>query len=473
MQSEKVISNSKLSDLKKLRKYSLFAALLALTASNVHPAFADNRNRYLTVGDTIVRRIAPMPESDSVYVAKDYTEVHFKVNKFELNLDYMDNGKALLRLDRAIDSLGIENITAIEVISQSSPEGPLRWNQTLTENRSKVITDYINRVFPELSDRLSVNKVAESWENLAMYVDQDPNLEEETRTRILEIIDSDQSVEKKKSLMEKSLGSNPKTGNVYNYLYKYYYPVIRNSGIYILHMVKPEPAFKQEPEKPYLEVPQEPTDTLPYQQQRIAPEPRKRPFIAVKTNLAYDAFFTKDMGWAPIYNIEAELYPTENGRWTWLYEHEFPWHVQDDIHQYLQIINIQLEARRYFKKASNHTGHYLSAYLGGNIFDICFDRKGGHGYQGEGGGAGLGYGYVMPLGKQDSRWKLEFFVKGGFYMTYYDPYDAGSPYKSKYYYEWFDDPSLFVKRNWLFRWFGPTGAGITLSYDLIHKKVKE
>lgn len=460
--------------LNRLKKYTLFAALLVSSASHGQLLFADNQGKLLHVGDTIVKRIMPAPETDSQYVATDYTEVHFRLNKATLDLDYMNNGKSLMHLDRVLDSLGLENITAVEVISQSSPEGTLARNQWLTENRSKVISDYLNRVFPQLKDKITLNKVTESWENLARYVAQDPYLEEETINRILDIIESDESVARKKVQMQ-NLGSDPKTGDIYAYLCKYYYPVIRNSGIYILHMVQPKTILIPEPEKPYAQVPQEPKDTLPYQPQAQQPatQLRKRPLIAVKTNLAYDAFFTKDMGWAPIYNIEAELYPTENGRWTWLYEHEFPWHVQDDIHQYLQIINIQLEARRYFKKASNHTGHYLSAYLGGNIFDICFDRKGGHGYQGEGGGAGLGYGYVMPLGKQDSRWKLEFFVKGGFYMTFYDPYDAGSPYKSKYYYEWFDDPSLFVKRNWLFRWFGPTGAGITLSYDLIHKKVKD
>ena len=32
---------------------------------------------------------------------------------------------------------------------------------------------------------------------------------------------------------------------------------------------------------------------------------------------------------------------------------------------------------------------------------------------------------------------------------------------------------VFMKRNWKFQWlFYPTGAGITLSYDLIHVKSK-
>ena len=203
------------------------------------------------------------------------------------------------------------------------------------------------------------------------------------------------------------------------------------------------------------------------------PPERKRPVLAVKTNLPYYGFFRKDLGWAPIYNVEAEWYPTENGRWTLLGEYEFPWHMAKDNHECFEILNLQLEARRYFKKASNHSGHYLSAYAGVNLFDICFDGYSGHGFQGEGFGGGLGYGYVLPLGKKpDTRWKLEFFIKGGVYVTLYDPYDAGNPFQGKYYYEWYDAPNLFIRRNMIFRWLGPTGAGITLSYDLIRKKVK-
>ena len=80
----------------------------------------------------------------------------------------------------------------------------------------------------------------------------------------------------------------------------------------------------------------------------------------------------------------------------------------------------------------------------------------------------------MPLGKKpDTRWKLEFFIKGGGYMSFYDPYDAGNPFSGKYYYEWYDSPGLFIKRNMIFRWLGPTGLGVTISYDLIFKKVKD
>jgi len=470
---------STISGLKRALFLPLLAAIFSATGI-VLPVNAQIRysESLLPVRDTVVKRILPIPASDSSYIATDYTEIHFRLNKPELDISYMDNGLAMLHLDRVIDSIGAENITAIEIVSQSSPEGTLERNQWLTKNRSEVMLYYMYRVFPSLKDKISMNTVTESWDNLARYVAQDPLITEDTRKRILEVIDSKElSVAAKKTRMKRSLGKDPNVGNVYSYLLEYYYPVIRNSGIYILHNVEPKTAFNIEIEKPHIDetssIPKGAIE-LPSEDKKSESTVRKRPLLAAKTNLLYNSFFTKDLGWGPIYNIEAELYPTENGRWTWLLEYEFPWHTVLDKHQYFQILNLQFEGRRYFRKASNHTGHYLSAYLGANLYDICFDKQAGHGYQGEGFGGGLGYGYVIPLGKKpDTRWKLELLVKAGAYMTLYDPYDAGSPFRGKYYYEWYDAPSLFIRRNMIFRWFGPTGIGATISYDLIRKKVTE
>jgi hypothetical protein len=434
----------------------------------------------LVVGDSIVRRIMPKPISDSAYVSTDYTEIHFRSNKADLDVKYMENKAALEHLDIAIDSIGLENITAIEIVSQSSPEGIYSRNVWLSEHRSQVMVDYVKKTFPELADKLSVNLVSESWENLAQYVYQDPNLDEQTKQKILDLIDSDIKIETKKSRM-KNLGKTKKTGDIYKYLLNNYYPVIRNTGIYILHMLEEETPFNKDPERPPL-LPEPPVNPkgITHEPERPGPPPepeeppRKRPILAVKTNIPYYGFFTKSIGWAPIYNVEAEWYPSEFGRWSWLVEYDFPWHSKESKHQYFQIINLQLEGRRYFKKEYYHTGWYLSGYVGGNYYDICLDDKSYYGYQGEGFGGGLGLGYVQPLGdRATTRWKLEFFVKAGYYMSFYDPYQPGNPYMGKSYYDWHDDPSLFIRRNWVFKWLNPTGVGISISYDLIHKKVKK
>ena len=333
-----------------IKKHILCLIALVIGAVIPNSAYAQinlKQEKLLRVGDTVVHRIMPKPVSDSIYIATDYTEIHFELNKADLDISYMDNGLAMLRLDRVLDSIGLENISAIEIISQSSPEGSLERNTWLTEHRSKVISNYLYRVYPELKSRISINKITESWDNLAHYVALDPYLEEDTRNKILDIIESDQlSVATKKSRLKNSLGSNPQTGDVYSYLTKYYYPVIRNSGIYVLHTLEPEPEYQLEPVKPHVEEQTPAVDTIASEPITIPPldSSRKRPLLSVKTNLLYDAFFVNNVGWAPIYNVEAELYPTENGRWTWLLEYEFPWHSNDDKYFYLQMLNLQIEA---------------------------------------------------------------------------------------------------------------------------------
>lgn len=432
-------------------------------------------DKLIDVGNTFVNRILPIPESDSSYIDADYTDIVFRKNKADLDLGYMNNRKALSHFKDLIDSLGIENIVEIEIVAQASPEGIVSRNVWLAQHRADVMLDYLKNNYPDLNAKLTVHTVNESWDNLAQYVIHDPNLTDEEKERILDIIESPNLTLGDKKALIKKVGRNSKVGDIYyDYLFKYYYPAIRNTGIYVLHnyvapILEVPPISLSEEFKPSA------PDSINFNIAQPAPASpiRKRPILAVKTNLPYYGFFTKDLGWAPIYNIELEWYPTENGRWTWLGEYEFPWHVVPDRHQYFQILNLQLEGRRYFKKATNHSGWYMSGYLGVNLFDICFDRYAGHGYQGEGFGGGLGAGYVLPLGKDpNTRWKLEFLAKAGMYMTLYDPYDAGNPFSGKYYYEWYDAPELFMRRNMIFRWLGPTGVGVSLSYDLIRKKVK-
>ena len=99
---------------------------------------------------------------------------------------------------------------------------------------------YILLAFPELESKISVNTVTESWQNLAMYVAQDPYLSDGIRKKIIDIIDSETlTVGQKKAKLKTELGRESKVGDVYQYLLTTYYAVIRNSGVYILHNMEP------------------------------------------------------------------------------------------------------------------------------------------------------------------------------------------------------------------------------------------
>ena len=400
-------------------------------------------------------------------IATRYLEFKFRFDKYDLDMNYMENRNILDEFNRILDSIGVENITKLAILSQSSPEGVYEHNIWLSEKRSATMNDFMQDNYPELTDILDVNPDGESWQALREYVLNDSKLEEASKNKIIDVIDANINVGTKKWRMENVLGSDANVGNIYKYLYRTYYPRIRFSGVTIDHYTENITLVERPHEEPVAVLTPDTTHAevvLP-----ALPVYERYPKLAVKTNLLYDAVFTPKMGYAPVLNVELEYYLTQHGRWSLLGEYEFPWWSKEEEHQYLQLLNWQMEGRRYFKKDSGFTGHYLSGYAGYNLFDLCFDDESGHGVQGEGAHIGLGYGYVLPLNKKGN-WKLELFLKGGFYLSHYDKYDAGNPHTGKYYYHWFDDPDLFQPRNWRLRWFGPTGAGITLSYDLIYRK---
>ena len=248
---------------------------------------------------------------------------------------------------------------------------------------------------------------------------------------------------------------------VYRYLYQTYYPRIRNSVFCIIYYdIEVVPAqieeiictaMKSSP------IPLEVGADFPIQWTKPI---KREPVLNVRTNLIYDL--------GTVLNVGIEYYP-RNPRWSLLGHYTFPWWDNDPKHQYLQILDWNLEIRYYLQADKRHAGWYVAPYVHWNLYDISIDAE--RGWQGEGKGCGLSAGYVRHLsGKQ--RWKMEFFVRLGYYHSLFDPYHASDPYHGKYYYDWPWAPEDFTPRNHRFQMIGPTGMGVTVSYDLFRRKLK-
>ena len=216
----------------------------------------------------------------------------------------------------------------------------------------------------------------------------------------------------------------------------------------------------------------------------------RREFLSVKTNLLFYGIYMPGYNrWCPIPNIAVEYYPKQ-GHFTFGASFDMPWWQDYNAHKYFQVRNYQLETRYYLKgnKVTNHdtnksnklnkpnyAGVYLQGYLNGGIFGICFDAD--RGWVGEGLGVGIGTGYVMPL-FGNSHWRLDLGLQAGFFRCKYDPYRYGNPvdpsYKDDlYYYKWTLNPSLFKKRQYRWNWIGPTRISMTLSYDLLYRRISK
>ena len=193
--------------------------------------------------------------------------------------------------------------------------------------------------------------------------------------------------------------------------------------------------------------------------------------IAIRTNLLHDFLYVPQFGFAPGGNIQLEYYPL-SGHYTFNAGFTFTNHRHWETHKFMQIRDAQLELRRYFKGQGQFIGTYLSAYAEGMVYGIGFSET--KGWEGEGGGAGLGLGHTFKLNKRGSL-RMELSANFGFFLTRYDPYvwGNGNVIDGKYYYDYHGSISDFKRRNHQFLWFGPTNAGIHLTYDIIYRKKKE
>ena len=62
----------------------------------------------------------------------DRVEVHFKFDKYNLELDYMGNRASFQPFTHKIDSIGISKIDSVVIASQPSPEGANEHNLKLS-----------------------------------------------------------------------------------------------------------------------------------------------------------------------------------------------------------------------------------------------------------------------------------------------------------------------------------------------------
>lgn len=204
----------------------------------------------------------------------------------------------------------------------------------------------------------------------------------------------------------------------------------------------------------------------PYDNTRLRP----RHLIAVRTNLLHDLLVVPQFGFAWGGNIQLEYYP-KKGHITYNAGFTFTNHRHWSDYKFFQIRDLQLEVRRYFQGDGAFIGPYLGVYAHGTKYGIGFSKT--KGWEGEGGGGGLSVGYTCKLNRRGNL-RMEFSASFGLFYTRYDPYVYGNPLTAEedglYYYDYHGNTSDFKERNHQMTWFGPTNAGIHITYDIIYRK---
>ena len=192
-------------------------------------------------------------------------------------------------------------------------------------------------------------------------------------------------------------------------------------------------------------------------------KPKSKPVLAVSTNLPYDITYIPGYGLTSIPSLSLEYYPSKYGHWTVGADVEFPMWQHWDTHSFLQIQNLTLNTRYYFKRGNYH-GLYLLANVNAARYGIGWNAKG---WEGEGLGISLGIGYKLTIYK---RFFLDAGVAAGYFYSRYDPYEYGFDSTQRYYYDYVGVPEEFVRRNHALNWFGPTRVWIAIGFELFSRK---
>ena len=407
-------------------------------------------------------------------------KVVFAVNAYQLKED-----NALLRelADEVLPRINQDSLELAYMMIRgaASPEGPYLYNKQLGEKRAQSLIDFIKAhiAIPVSPENFSLDIEAEDYRTLCIMMQRAGDKDYSLVKAIYDKHIPQNGVGPLKAELQTVRG-----GALWKRLLRDYYPELRVARV-VLFFRKAQPAVVEEETVPevvpvVVVPPTEPDDIMD-----TIRMPR-RELLAVKTNLLMDfAYMPGYNRWCPLPNVAIEYYPLY-GHFTYGLSIDFPWWRHYDDHKFFQVRNYQAEARYYLHTGSIDRGEmpgtkaafsglYFQAYAHAGLYGICFDAD--RGWEGEGVGGGLGIGYVMPITK-NGHWRLEFGAQVGFFTTKYDPYQFENPidpsYKDNlYYYKWTLAPDLFKRRQYRYNWLGPTRVGITLSYDLLYRRIKK
>ena len=357
-----------------------------------------------------------MSSADSLRDVKRHTdiEIHFKLDKSELDLNYMGNEASLRKFAAFIDSVGVSHIDSVVIMSQSSPEGYYGRNMQLSEGRAKVMREYLLTNHPELSGRLYVSPDGESWGRLREYVTSDTVMKKEEKEKVLSIIDADINLETKKWRMKQQ--------PAYKYLYQKYYPLIRNSKFHILYLIysdtaKVKPVVEEVKEVKAAEEVKVVTPPAPTPGDTVVPivSPDVEawvPRLHVKTNLV-------GLGMA-IANLGIEIDFAKH----WSFALPVYYSAWDYFKETLKFRTFALQPELRYWLNEGNDGFFAGAHFGWGYYNFAFD--GLYRYQDRSAktpaiGGGLSLGYRMPLSK-NHKWNMEFAVGAGAYSLHYDKF---------------------------------------------------
>jgi len=420
----------------------------------------------------------PPPEiSDSLFDAAA-RGIRFRVNRTELQ---PNDPFIPLYNERLVPWLKQHDmqLRQVYVKGAASPEGPYQNNVRLSRARTQRLIDFLNAGLGQtIKVPISASSVTEDYALLVKMMGQAGDADHERVRQLWLDCGGDEACCKKRLMALDG-------GKVWARLLKQYFPALRQARVVLWFTRKMEASVKPVPIQTDV-VENKAEEELPQVAELVVAKPEesagmmavaqqpvrymRRHLIALRTNLVHDLLYVPQFGFAPGVNVQLEYYPLR-GHFTLNAGYTHTTHRHWNDYKFFQIRDLQIELRRYFKGGGKFIGPYLSLYGEGAKYGIGFSET--KGWQGEGGGGGLSVGYTCRLNRKGSL-RLELSASVGVFVTRYDPYIYNHPFVGHddglYYYDYYGNAANFQRRNYRFVWYGPTNAGLHLTYDIVYRK---
>ncbi len=233
----------------------------------------------------------------SAQEVKDSVQIHFRMGKSHLDASWRDNRQSL---DRIADSLrigysdSIYSLQKIWVVGAASPEGSIRLNKELSEKRAETLFSYLSQ-YRILPDSLkTADFIGRDWNGLLRLAEEDPRLpyREETLALLRNITQGANTVNDPLKLIQELRGGVP-----YRYMYRHLFPELRYSSLYLWYRKIQNPQAPVQLPPPVVVFRSLGSAVQMPDSIHIASAPVDKPFyMAIKTNLLYDALFVPNIG---------------------------------------------------------------------------------------------------------------------------------------------------------------------------------
>ncbi len=363
---------------------------------------------------------------------KQYT-VFFRINKWNIDTSFMDNGASIRKMQHEIDSLLAEGtITAdsISIVSAASPDGGNAFNIWLSRHRGLSTKSLLQGYYPGIDPEIFyIDPMGEDWSTFRKVVYEDENIP--AREELIALMESDMDNDVKERELRRM---NP----TFRYILRHHIYLMRASAV-TFNIAESMAMIGNVGWTPEPDLAIAAGDILSRPAAPVPPKEKKM-ILAARTNLL-----------VPALNVGLEVPVGYN--WSIGADYYFPWWLAKSNRYCAEMLGWFLDTKYWFGKDRGEkdklTGHALGLYAGFGYYDYQWEYSGN---QGEYIDVGVDYTYSIPLAKDKLR--MEFNIGLGWIFTvarHYTPTDD--------YTDLIKDPGIRHRR---YNFFGPTRASVSL-----------